>query len=246
MERLAVVVEQLDIEPIIQVHRMLLSFLVGEREYLVHDLPACQHWVFVLVLSLLYEIDLPLEFSWYNLHDSLGDFRIKSLQTPFCVCGTRTLKGSILPCLLLHQFLLTNRWLIEHELIPNLILGEKNLSTNWLSTLEARAQVRISMRLSFLRHFHRQLIACPKEQWESMEYVPIGGFLRVAMSSSVNQLFLSPYRVANNPVLIVVEEQMKLCIECPPALVFVLYSATSFVSFFFYFVFPRITSCFFF
>ena len=78
---LAVVVAQLDVEQIIQVHRWPLSFInVEEREHLMHDLPACRRWTFVLVLRFLYEIDLPLDIGRNNLHDSFGDFRIKSVK----------------------------------------------------------------------------------------------------------------------------------------------------------------------
>ena len=56
------------------------------------------------------KIDLSFEVSRHILHDSFGDFRIKSFQTPFGACRTRTLNGPILPCLRRHPFLLTNRW----------------------------------------------------------------------------------------------------------------------------------------
>ena len=39
----------------------------------MRDLPACRLRTSVLVLSLLWEIDIPSEIGRKNLHDSLGD-----------------------------------------------------------------------------------------------------------------------------------------------------------------------------
>ena len=92
----------------------------------------------------------------------------------------------------------------------------KILSKNRINTPAAKVQIRISLLLSFLVNFHRQLIACLIEQDKSMEYVPMGCLLRVVMSVMVNQPFLTAWRVANNPFLAV-----------PPAILFVLCSAIS-------------------
>ena len=52
IEHLEVVVVHLDVQQITHVHRMHLNFIdKEERDYLKHDLPACEHWTIVLVLS---------------------------------------------------------------------------------------------------------------------------------------------------------------------------------------------------
>ena len=59
---LEIVVVQLDVEWIGQIHGTALRHVtVEEREDLVHDLPARERWLFVLVVGLFQYIDLPFE-----------------------------------------------------------------------------------------------------------------------------------------------------------------------------------------
>ena len=106
------------------------------------------------------------------------------------------------------HFCKTIRWPIEDELVPMSLLCGKRLSKNWILTLAAKVQIRISLFLSFVRSFHRQPIACPTKQCKSMEYDSTSCLLRVAMSVMENQLFLLAGRVVDYLFPMVVDEKM--------------------------------------
>ena len=133
VEHLEVVVVRLDSQQIIQVHRVPLSF-VDAQEYFIPDWPAWKHWTFLLVVespprNWYSSWNWPVSSSWFLWRSSNQEFR-----APFGSCRTPTLNGPILQC-----------WIIEDELI----LGEKRLSKNWILTLAARVQIRMSLLHSF-------------------------------------------------------------------------------------------------